>query len=106
MEKINKLDKSFTQVITQLLIYRNSRSRSSHQKCSIIKMFLKYSQYSQENTCVGVFFNKVAGLRLANVLKKRLQHRCFPVNVAELFKNTYFEEHLRTAASGITNSKT
>ena len=33
------------------------------------------------------------------VLKKRLQHRGFPVNIANFFKNTFFEEHLRTAAS-------
>ena len=28
--------------------------RSSHQMCSIKKLFLKIVQYSQENTCVGV----------------------------------------------------
>ena len=28
--------------------------RNSHQRCSIKKLFLKTSQYSQENTCVGV----------------------------------------------------
>ena len=27
-----------------------------------------------------VFFNKVAGLRLATLLKKRIWHWCFPVN--------------------------
>ena len=33
-------------------------------------------QYSQKITCTGVpFFNKV--------IKKRLQHRCFPVNIAK-----------------------
>ena len=30
-------------------------SRSSH-RCSVKKLFLKVSQISQENTCVGVFF--------------------------------------------------
>ena len=30
--------------------------RSSHQKCSIKKLFLKILQYSQENICVGVSF--------------------------------------------------
>ena len=30
--------------------------RSSHQMCSIKKLFLKISQYSQRNTCVGVSF--------------------------------------------------
>ena len=42
------------------------------------------------------FLNSVAGLRSATLLKKRFQHWCFPVNI---FKNTYFEEHLLTGAS-------
>ena len=42
--------------------------------------------YSQENTCDGF-------------IKKRIQHRCFLANIAKNFKNTYFEEHLRTAGS-------
>ena len=29
------------------------------------------------------------------LIKKRLQHRCFPVKICEIFKNTYFEEHLK-----------
>ena len=41
-------------------------------------------------------FNKFIGLQACNFTKKRLQHRCFPVNIAN-FKNTYFEKHLRTA---------
>ena len=35
----------------------------------------------QENICVGVFLNKVAGLRAYNFIKKWLQHRCVPVKV-------------------------
>ena len=31
-------------------------SRSSHRRCSVKKVFLKVSQYSQENTSVGVSF--------------------------------------------------
>ena len=38
-------------------------------------------------------FDKIAGLKTCNFTKKRLQPRCFPVNIA----NTYFEEHLQTA---------
>ena len=26
-------------------------------------------------------FNKVAGLKACNFIKKRFQHRCFPVNI-------------------------
>ena len=41
-------------------------------------------------------FNKVAGLKGCNFIKKRLQHRCSPI--LQNFKNTYFKEHLRTPA--------
>ena len=33
-----------------------STNRSSQQRCSIKKIFLKILQYLQENTCVGVSF--------------------------------------------------
>ena len=36
-----------------------------------------------------------------NFIKKKLQHRCFPVNISKFFKNIYFEEHLRTAVSNL-----
>ena len=45
------------------------------------KGVLKCWQYLQENTCVGVSFNKVAGPQASNFIKKRLHHRCFPVNI-------------------------
>ena len=50
-------------------------------------MFLKILQYSLENTCVGVFFSKIARLQGCNFIKKKLQHRCFRVK---------FEKFLRT----------
>ena len=39
-----------------IFFMRTSFLKSSHQKCSIKKLFLKFLQYSQENTCVGVSF--------------------------------------------------
>ena len=60
---------------------------------SIKKLFLKISQYSQENT------SKTVGLMAFNFIKKRLQLRCFYVNIEKFFKTTYFEEHLRTTAA-------
>ena len=39
-------------------------------------------------------FNKVAGPRLATLLKKRLQHRCFPVNIIKLLRTAFSIEHL------------
>ena len=57
------------------------------------KVFLEFSQNSQENTCARVFFNKVTGLRAATLLKKRLLHRCFPVNFAKFLRAPFLIKH-------------
>ena len=38
--------------------------------------------------------NKVSGLKTGNFIKKRLQHRCFPVNIAKFLRTAFFIEHL------------
>ena len=51
-----------------------------------------YAKFVGKHLCQSLFFNKVAGLP-ATLLKKRLWHRCFPVNFAkflrEISKNTF-----------------
>ena len=60
-------------------------------------MFLKISQTSQENICTGEsHFNKVADLNPTQV---------FSSEICDIFKNIYFEEHLRTTASKIRTIK-
>ena len=46
-------------------------------------MLLRISKYSQENTCVGVPFKKIAGLQACEFIKERPQHRCFSVNIGK-----------------------
>ena len=65
------------------------------RRCSAKKVFLKVSQNSQENAFAKVSFL----IKLQTLLKKRLWHRCFPVNFCEIFKNTFFIEHLQTTSS-------
>ena len=36
-------------------------------------------------------FNKVAGLRPAKLLKKRLRHRCYPVNFAKFLRTPFLQ---------------
>ena len=55
------------------------------------------SQFQNINREIPVFeslFDKVAGLEAYNFIKKRLQHRCFPANVAK-FLRAVFAEQLR-----------
>ena len=70
------------------------------------RLFLKISQYSQENTCVLEFlFNIVAGLKACNFVKKRPQHRFFPVNIAKFLRTAILKniwERLSLRAEGMT----
>ena len=56
-------------------------------------MFLKISQISQENTCVGhtSLFNKVAELRAVSFIKKKFQRNCFPVKFAKFLRTPTFK---------------
>ena len=75
------------------------------QRCSVKKVFLENSQNSQENTCARVsFLIKLQAsacnfikkeTQPATLLKKRLWHRCFPVNYAKFVRIPFLTEHLR-----------
>ena len=63
-------------------------------KKSILKNFAKFTR---KFTGVSVLMN--FRLYASNFIKKRLWHRCFPVNFGKLLKFSYFIERQRTAAS-------
>ena len=62
---------------------KHASRRSSCPEVLCKKCFLEISQNSQENTCARVFFYKAADLTPTTLLKKRLWHRCSPVNFAK-----------------------
>ena len=66
--------------------YSKSFGRSNHPE-----VFLKISQNSQENTCARASF--LMNLLKTSLLKRRLWHR-FSCEFCEMFKNTFFTEHL------------
>ena len=53
------------------------------KKKGILRNFLKFAR---KHLCQILFFIKVAGLRPATSLKKRLWHRCFPLNFAKFLR--------------------
>ena len=66
--------------------------RSSHQRCSMKKGVLKnFTKFTGKHLCQSLFFNKVAGLRPAALLKKRLWHRCFPVNFVKFLRTPFLQ---------------
>ena len=70
---------------------RNMKTdRSSHWRCSVRKGVLRnFAKFTGKHLCQSLFLNKVAGLRPAILLKKRLWHRCFPVNFAKFLRTTF-----------------
>ena len=73
---------------------------SSHRQCSIEQGFLKkFTKFTGKHLCLSFFLNKVAGLRNAALLKRRLRCKYFPVNFAKLLKSTFLIELLRENAS-------
>ena len=53
-----------------------------------------FTKFTGKHLCLSLFFNKVAGLRSATLLKKRLRRRCFPVNFVKFLRATFYKEHL------------
>ena len=54
-------------------------------------MFLKFSKTSRENTCVGVFSNKVTGLQAWNFIKKETLTQVFSCEVSQIFNNIFLQ---------------
>ena len=46
---------------------------------------------TEKHLCQSLFFSKVAGLRPAVLLKKKLWHRCFPVNFAKFLRTPFLQ---------------
>ena len=48
----------------------------------------KFAVFTGKQLCWSVFLIKLQAFRSA-ILKKRLQHRCFPVHIANVYLRTY-----------------
>ena len=70
-------------------------------KKDILRNFIKFTG---KHLCQSLFFNRVAGLRLATLLQKRLWRRCFPVNFVNFLRTTLSYKTPPVAASVINTS--
>ena len=76
-------------------LIRKDISRSSHQKCSIKEGVIRnFVKFTGKHMCQSIFFNKVAGLRYATLLKKRLWDMCFLVNIAKFLRTLFYRIRL------------
>ena len=61
---------------------------SHHYKKGVLRNFAKFTV---KHLCQSLFFNKIAGLRSATLLKKRLWRRCFPVYFVEFLTTPFLQ---------------
>ena len=87
IEKVSFSKEFFKHIVKH---FRSSRSEVFCEK-GVLKNFTKFTV---KHLCQNHFLNKVADLRPATLLKKRLWHRCFPVNFAEFLRTPILIEHL------------
>ena len=73
------------------LIVSRSRRLEVFCKKAVQRNFAKFTG---KHLCQCLFFNKVAGLSPASLLKRRYWHMCFPVNVAKFLRTPFLTEHL------------
>ena len=65
------------------------------RRCSIkIDVLRNFAKFTGKQLCQSLFFNKIAGLSPSSLFKKRLWHRCFPVNFEKFLRTHFVTKHL------------
>ena len=79
----------------KIQIKYSNKCKSSRLEIICKKGVLRnFTKFTGKYMCQSLFFNKVPGLRPATLLKKRLWHRCFPVNFVKFPRTPFLTEHL------------
>ena len=78
--------------------------RSSHRRCSLKKgVFGNFTKFTGKQMCQNFIFNKVGGMWPAILLKKRLWHRCFPMNFANFLRIPFLQNTSERLLQNIYN---
>ena len=67
--------------------------RTSRRRCYIkIAVLKNFEIFTGKHPCQSLFSNKVVDLLVGTFLKKRLQHRCFPVNIVKFLRTPILKD--------------
>ena len=87
---IRKLDKLFSESQEALLSVFHHQKQPTEVLCKK-RCSEKFRKFTGKHLCKSLFFNKVACLKPATLLKRRLWHRCFPVNFAKFLRTPFLK---------------
>ena len=76
-------------------MYRSNRPEVFCKK-GVLRNF---ATFTGKHLCQSLYFNKVAGLKPATLLKKRFWHRCFSVNFVKFLRTLFLYTTSPAAAS-------
>ena len=74
------------------IMNRSSRPEVFCKK-AVLRNFAKFT--GKQHLCHSLFFNKVAHLKAATFLKKRLWNKCFPVNFVKFLRTPFLTKQLQ-----------
>ena len=77
-----------------VLTWNFSFVRSSRPKMFCKGVLRNFAKFKGKHLRQSFFFNKVAGLSRANLLKEKLWHRFFLVNFAKFLRTPFLTEHV------------
>ena len=81
---------------------KTNNSKAVIRRCSVKKVFLDYfAKFTGKHLCQRLFFNIVAGGACNFIKKEKTLAQVFPCEFCEIFKNTFFTEHIWGTASWI-----
>ena len=68
------------------------QSRSSHRRCSLKSSVTKnFANFTGKHHCWRLFLINLLAKRPAPILKKRLLHGCFPVNITKFLRTVLLQ---------------
>ena len=88
-------------IFTCLNNFNNTDHKKWMNRSSRPEMFCKkgiygnFTKFSVKHHFQSLFFYKLAALRPATLLKKRVWHKRFPVNFAKFLRTSFLTEHFR-----------
>ena len=96
----NTIKKSNLQTFYSIMSYSRllhiGEVQSSHRRCSVKKAVLKnFTNFTGKPLCWSLFLINFQAFRRATPAQ------VFSCEICEIFKNTYFKEHLRTTAARV-----
>ena len=92
------INRKYVKLILKVTILVNCTGKFCHghgifrnTEAATAAVLINFTKFTGKHLFQSPFLNKVASLRPANLLKKRLRHKCFTVNFVKFLRTTFLQ---------------